>query len=100
PAFSGARSVYASSMAHPARESDAGQRGDRPARQRIHPLVEGITAMAFDLGPHDVVTARLGDQPFPEVSVGDRHAVRAAPAALLPSLVPAVAEAVHDALSV
>ena len=52
--------------------------------------------MSGDFLPDHVVTARLLDEPLPEVAVGDGLLLGVFPAVLFPARPPAVAEAVHD----
>src|SRR5882672_1336063 len=72
------------------------ERGDRAARERVDALVQRVAGVAGHLAPDDVVALRLGEQPFPEVAIGDRLLLGVLPAVLLPAFPPALAEAVHD----
>src|SRR5437762_12916921 len=70
--------------------------GDRAAGQGVDALVQRVAGVAGHLAPDDVVALRLGEQPFPEVAIGDRLLLGVLPAVLLPALPPALTEAVHD----
>src|SRR6185369_8115798 len=52
--------------------------------------------VAGNLVPLDVVPAGLGENPLPEITIGDRLLLAVLPAVLLPALPPALAKAVHD----
>src|SRR5712691_4725672 len=63
---------------------------------RVRALVQRVAAVAAHLVPDDVVAARLGEEPLPEVAVRDGLLLAVLPAGPLPALPPALAEAVHD----
>src|SRR5213083_1887758 len=91
PAFSGApTSIPRVSVLH------RSARLDRVTRELVHPLVQRITAVAAHLVPDDVVASALGEQPLPEIPVGDGLLLPVLPAGLLPALPPTLAEAIHD----
>src|SRR5438309_2010865 len=69
------------------------ERGDRAAGQGVDALVQRVAGVAGHLAPDDVVALRLGEQPFPEVAIGDRLLLGVLPAVLLPALPPALTEA-------
>src|SRR5947208_10060635 len=70
------------------------------ARELVHAVVQGVPAVAAHLVPDDVVAPGEGEQSLPEVAVGDGPLLGVLPAALLPALPPALAEAVDDVRAV
>src|SRR5256712_12767296 len=90
----------AGSPASSATSARSSERLDRIARELVRALVQRVAAVAAYLVPDDVVALGLGEQPLPEVAVGDGLPLAVLPAALLPALPPALAKAVHDVRAV
>src|SRR5439155_9376780 len=86
------RRVAVQDVQHRARS----ERLDRLARELVRSLVQRVAAVATHLVPDDLVAPALGEQPLPEIAIGDRLLLPVLPAGLLPALPPALTKAVHD----
>src|SRR5262245_35891901 len=73
-----------------------GSADDRGAGDGVHAVVQGVVAVAGHLVPDHLVTARLGEDPLPEVAIGHGLLLAVPPAVLFPALPPSLAKAIDD----